>query len=122
MRHPAARRCAQDLGVDTKTAKLIFSCHTLAANSSAKAPVAGRHLLDDGHHHHHHDHDIGRKMLGLPLAEPLSAHQRSLLQLVQANLADPTRYPNNSMTLPLLHSRPTATRKIFLDFDGHTAV
>jgi hypothetical protein len=89
----------------------------------------GGHSHDSHHHHQHHHTGLGRKMLteDLPLAVPgegamRASNQRTLLQLVQANLDDPTSYPANAAGLPLLHSRPGATRKIYLDFDGHTAM
>ncbi len=138
----SARACCcalhlQDFGWDWRSNKLAYSCSTMVA---PKASASTRRLMSEeeqhghghGHSHHHyghghghgHGHGLGnRRLQGLPQAEPLGAHQRALLQLVQGNLDDPTTYPTNATTgLPLLHSRPTATRKIFLDFDGHTAV
>jgi hypothetical protein len=114
----------KDLGIDKRSNRLAYACSGLVpTNATAAAAAAGkrgRHLLDDQgghHHHHHHDGGLGRKPLDLPLA---GSSSRQLLELVQANLADPTSYPTTSMGLPLLHSRRDATRKIFLDFDGHT--
>jgi hypothetical protein len=102
---PGAHLALQHLGMDKLSSKLIFRCSPLADNTTA----GSRHLLEnDDHrdhrdHHDHHRHDpSSRKLLGLPQAEePLSAHQRALLQLVQANLADPTSYPTNPAGLPL---------------------
>jgi hypothetical protein len=118
----------KDLGIDKRSGRLAYACSGLVpTNATAAAAAAGkrgRHLLNDqdghdhGHHHHHHHHNggMGRESLDLQLA----GSNRQLLELVQANLADPTSYPTTSMGLPLLHSRNDATRKIFLDFDGHT--
>ena len=100
----------------------------------AQGSHAGHGHSHHGHGHDHHHHGMGRRMLTseLPLLDPgherrRAANQRALLQLdeqqalVTATMPDPTSYPTNAAGLPLLHSRESATRKIFLDFDGHTA-
>ncbi len=42
------------------------------------------------------------------------------LGMLPASQPDPTNFDTSASGVPLLHSRPAATRKIFLDFDGHT--
>jgi hypothetical protein len=118
----------RDLGVDKKNKKLVYACSTLPPNvsvnvRSTRSTKHGRHLHEDSdsEHDHHHDHASLLKMLDLPSAGASGAG-RHLLQLTQANLVDPTpsALPVTSTGVPLLHSRPGAQRKIYLDFDGHT--
>lgn len=85
----------------------------------------GEHEHSHEHSHEHgHSHGLPRR-LGLPAADSkleLSLPGRQLQQLWPAQLADPviTSATLSASGVPLLHSRPAATRKIFLDFDGHT--
>jgi hypothetical protein len=80
--------------------RLLYQC--ARHSSGAVVDIAA----DAGHHHHHHHHH---------------RHHRKLAQH-NADGADPlpNSLPQSATGVPLLHSRPTATRKIYLDFDGHT--
>jgi hypothetical protein len=105
------------------------------------------HGHDHDHDHHSHGHEHGhehdehghegeehghqhhtRKLLlqggELPAADPLEAPGRALLQQSAASLVmqDPAlaSLQLGPTGVPVLHSRPSATRKIFMDFDGHT--
>lgn len=117
----------KDLGVDKKNKKLVYACSTLPPNITvgvrSTRSTRGRHLHEDvdSDHDHHHDHASLFKSLDLPGAEESGAG-RQLLQLIQASLVDPTpsQLPVTTTGVPLLHSRPGAARKIYLDFDGHT--
>jgi hypothetical protein len=138
----------KELGVDKVSNKLVYSCGTLVAPNTSDvysgqrrrlSSAAGDHGSHHRHHHHlHHAHGHkgsssgqlrSRKVLPEAL-EPLhdaasaggASSGRRLLQLVRADLDDPlpSSYDTSASGVPLLHSRPAATRKIFLDFDGHT--
>jgi hypothetical protein len=137
----------KELGVDKQSYKLIYSCGTLVAPNTSDAYGGQRRLLSSGargggrgghHHRHHHAHghqggSVGqlraRKVLPEALSDPLgvasaggSGSSRRLQQLVRADLGDPSpsSFSTSASGVPLLHSRPAATRKIYLDFDGHT--
>jgi hypothetical protein len=132
----------KSLGVDKRNGnKLVYACRALVPRNSSSGPGTGRELMAGGrwdggrrqqqqqqHHHHHHRHhrhqhqhqaELRNRRL---LPEFGSSGGRWLQQLVQADLGDPppSSYNLTETGVPLLHSRPAATRKIFLDFDGHT--
>jgi hypothetical protein len=56
-----------------------------------------------GKHRHHHRHHRKLAQFNADAADPL-----------------PATLAQSATGVPLLHSRPTATRKMYLDFDGHT--
>jgi hypothetical protein len=99
--------------------------HELAHEHEHEHELAHEHEHSEHEHHHHHD---SRKLLQsgvLPAADPRQPLEQPGrgLQQAAANLVlqDPAM---GSLTLgpsgvPILHSRPSATRKIYLDFDGH---
>ena len=77
---------------------LVYACSRPQPSTSVVADIAAD--ASNNHHHHHH---------------------RKLAQY-NADAADPlpSTLAQSSTGVPLLHSRPSATRKIYLDFDGHT--
>jgi hypothetical protein len=85
-----------DLLVDPNL-DLVYKCNLLEDLSADE---------DTANHHHHHHH-----------------HHRKLAQ-VNAEAPDPAigTLVNSNTGVPLLHSRPGANLRIYLDFDGHTAV
>jgi hypothetical protein len=109
----------KDLGVDKNNRKLVYACSTIPANIGS---TNGRrmHGEEDTQHDHNHHH-VDTSLLGLPRVEG-ERGGRALLQLIQANLVDPApgAVPVTTTGVPLLHSRPGAARKVYLDFDGHT--
>lgn len=84
----------KDLKLATGSNKLLYACTGLAFDDSLETITAGFH-----HHHHHH-----RKLaeLNTEIDDPLPSD----LKLTVSGV-------------PILHSRSSATRKIYLDFDGH---
>jgi hypothetical protein len=121
------------LGVDKHNGyKLVYACRALVARNSSAGPGTGRELMGGGHWHgsHHQHHQLhhrlehqGELRARRLLPQVGNAGGRRLQQLVQADLEDPlpSSYNLTASGVPLLHSRPAATRKIHLDFDGHTA-
>jgi hypothetical protein len=73
---------------------------------------------DHHHHRHHHHHHLHRHH------RHHHHHHRRKLAQHNVELADPQASNlNQSATgVPLVHSRTSAKRKIFLDFDGHTTI
>jgi hypothetical protein len=87
----------------TNRSQLVYVCTGLFPVTPQHGAVDEVAAQDHTHHHNHH------------------RHYRKLAQ-VNADEADP---PPSSLTLsatgvPLLHSRSSAAKKIYLDFDGHT--
>ena len=80
-----------DLRVD-ESKQLFYRC-TYDTPLSAAA--------DSGKHHHHHHRKLSQ--YNVDLTDPL-----------------PGSLAQSTSGVPLLHSRASATRKIYLDFDGHT--
>ena len=80
-----------------KGKRLFYECERGSRAAAGTAAAAG-----GGNHHHHH-------------------HHRKLAQW-NADAADPlpNNLPQSATGVPLVHSRPAATRKLYLDFDGHT--
>jgi hypothetical protein len=88
-----------DLYIDRNN-MLFYMCQ-LAPPDQISAPEAAAEDANIGHHHHHH---------------------RKLQQSTNADAADPlaSTLPQSASGVPILHSRPTSGKKIYLDFDGHT--
>ena len=91
----------KDLYIDADK-KLFYACNMLPPQPAA---AEGGGAADDaslGHHHHHH------------------LHHRKLQY--NADAPDPvaSSLPQSATGVPLVHSRPSSTKKIYLDFDGHT--
>ena len=83
----------KDLKLATGSNKLLYACTGLALDDKSLETVRA------GHHHHHH---------------------RKLAEVI-TEAADPLPSDLNltASGVPILHSRSSATRKIYLDFDGH---
>ncbi len=118
----------KDLKLHKTSKKLAYACSGLVFDpSQARRRLLGEHEHSHGHSHSHehgHSHGLPRR-LRLPAADSkleLSLPGRQLQQLWPAQLADPVITSANlsASGVPLLYSRRSATRKIFLDFDGHT--
>jgi hypothetical protein len=86
----------KDLKLATRTNQLFYTCTGLAVNETYEKQDA----VMAGHHHHHHHRKLAN--VDTEAADPLP----SSLQLTASGV-------------PILHSRSSATRKIYLDFDGH---
>jgi hypothetical protein len=133
---PVFRTGDKALRWDKLNGKLMYACGALAAPSTRDVYGAGQRLLraeglggggGGGRHSHSHSHGNGNGPGSgrLPREEAGSGGGgggRRLQQLVQADLSDPApgSYNTSASGVLLLHSRPSATRKIYLDFDGHT--
>lgn len=85
-----------DLGVDVDNDMLIYACSGMEVEAPNDSQPLGHH------HHHHHRHLMG----GGEIASGWMPHNQD------ASITKDQAFS--------LHSRPNATRKIFLDFDGHT--
>jgi hypothetical protein len=86
----------RDLKLATGTNQLFYACTGLAVNETSENQDA----VMAGHHHHHHHRRLAD--VDTEAADPLP----SSLQFTASGV-------------PILHSRSSATRKIYLDFDGH---
>ena len=128
-------RSDRDLHVSMQSLKLAYRCASLVPKAQARRRgllESSSQELELGHSHdeehqqhrqHQHAHQHAHQHGGHHLLDPLPAQalerpQRRLLQPGVVNvITDPK--PRGASGVPLLHSRPKAARKIYLDFDGH---
>lgn len=90
--------------------------HDKAKAKAAKAEHEAKYAAHKDHEHHEqHEQHEQHKHQGSP--------RRRLQQDLAPAMPDPapSSLPQAASGLPLLHSRPAASHKIFLDFDGHNA-
>jgi hypothetical protein len=119
----------KDLAIDTVSSQLAYACSALVADNVSDA--SGRRLLHDhdhghghGHYHSRHWHEQLSSRLGAAgeARGGLERSRRRLNHFLHVDELDPLPFELNltETGVPILHSRPAATRKIYLDFDGHT--
>ena len=131
-----------ELGVHKDSQSLVYACKSLMVKEPKRRSLLAAgddhelHLghgnnhhsnhhgvhVGSGHRHlHGHSHHLQDARRALPRAQDVGGPQRQLLQVIRSDWDDPlpSRLPASASGVPLLHSRPKATRKIFLDFDGH---
>lgn len=129
-----------DLAVDTISSNLVFACSgglpdvlddPIAAGRMLRADMHGHHHRHDHHEHEHqhggsqsHGHSLPRRLHAALLEKhdvsTAAAPHRALQQALPATSPDPPQasLPLSAAGVPLLHSRPAATRKIFIAFGG----
>jgi hypothetical protein len=91
----------KDLFVDSSN-RLLYACSEILPPTTDSAAAEDAAIV--GHHHHHHHH-----------------HRRKLAQVdVENDDPLPGDLRQSASGVPLLHSRESSRKKIYLDFDGHT--
>ncbi len=106
--------------VNTKTLTLNYACSGLSLGTNVTRPKGRRMLHDDGHVHggsDDYDHLHGHS----------ATHDRRLKGIFDNPIVFPTINASlfNRKTasgVPILHSRSSSTKRIYLDFDGEGAV
>jgi hypothetical protein len=98
--------------VNTKTLTLNYACSGLSLGTNLTRPKGRRMLHDHAHHHHHHR-----------LHGHSASHDRRLKGLFDNPIIFPPFNPalfirKSATGVPILHSRSTSTKRIYLDFDG----
>jgi hypothetical protein len=104
--------------VNTKTLTLNYACSGLSLGTNVTRPK-GRRMLHD--HHHHHDHHDHHHLYGHS-----ATHDRRLRGIFDNPVIFPPIAPGlfirkTASGVPILHSRSSSTKRIYLDFDGARA-